>query len=450
MNLSETIRREESMRILLISPNLSIDPYAVFPLGLGVIAKVLRQNSHEVKSIDLLADNKSDESLIESITSFDPHLVGIGIRNIDNVNSLAPCFFLEFASHIAQIIRNATNAPILLGGAGFSLMPKTILAYLKADYGVVGAGECAILALAKAVENGNKIDQLLYAKNFPETFSGAFYDEDITKYYLTETGTLPVQTKRGCPHHCVYCSYPLLEGKQCRQRSCSDIIEEMIFLRDKFRPSMFYFTDSVFNDPGDNYLELLEAMVEHEISVPWSAFFTPTEFTDKSIALMRRSGIKTVELGADGMSDAALLGLGKNYDFAIIEKSCKAFIKHDIKVSCSYIAGGPNENNATLLEGIDNVRRLEQVPAFVFMGIRILPNTPIEAIAKQEGVISCTHDLLNPVFYFSPSLSREQIYETLEAGFKNIKHAVFPPHAKSPQLRLYLKLQNSLSGDSTP
>ena len=145
------------------------------------------------------------------------------------------------------------------------------------------------------------------------------------------------------------------------------------------------------------------------------------------------------------MTDATLAGLGKDYNFAIVEKSCAAFLKQDIQVSCSYIAGGPNETKTTLLEGINNISRLEQVPSFVFMGIRILPNTPIEAIARREGVISDDHNLLYPTFYFSPAVPKEQMYNTLEAGFKNVKHVVFPPHAISNELRAYRKLQATLT-----
>ena len=431
------------MRILLISNNLSTDPYPVFPLGPGVIARVLRQKRHEVKQLDLLA---AGAALAKTIADFDPQLIGISIRNIDNVNSLNPCFFLDDVVHTVKLIRNATQAKIFLGGAGFSLMPEAVLDYTGADYGIAGAGESAVIALARAVESGNPIERLLHAKDFPAVFSGADYDDDIAGYYLRETGILPVQTKRGCPHHCVYCSYPLLEGKCCRLRSCDEIADEMIFLRDKFHPSMFYFTDSIFNDPDGGYLELLETMAAREISVPWSAFFTPADFDRASIALMRRSGIKTAELGADAMTDATLAGLGKDYNFATVEKSCAAFLQQGVQVSCSYIAGGPNETETTLLEGIANISRLEQVPAFIFMGIRILPGTPIEAIARREGVIPDGHNLLYPTFYFSPAVPEKQMYATLENGFKTVKHAVFPPHAKSDQLRLYRKLQAAMTG----
>ena len=429
------------MRILLISNNLSADPYAVFPLGAGVIANVLRQRKHDVKQFDLLASGAAGVSLQKIVADFDPQLVGISVRNIDNVNSLNPCFFLDGVVQTIQLIRSSTQAKIFLGGAGFSLMPDAVLDYVGADYGIAGAGESAVIALADAVANGNLVSRLLYAKDFPAVFSGAAYDDDIVEYYLRETGILPVQTKRGCPHHCVYCSYPLLEGKRCRQRSCAEIVEEMIFLRDKFHPSMFYFTDSIFNDPDGSYLELLEMMAVRGISMPWSTFFTPADFERGNIALMRRSGLRTAELGADGMTDATLAGLGKDYDFATVEKSCAAFLGQGIQASCSYIAGGPNETEATLLEGIANISRLESSPAFIFMGIRILPDTPIEAIARREGIISDGHNLLYPTFYFSPAAPEKQMYATLEAGFKNVKHAVFPPHVRSDQLRLYRKLQ---------
>ncbi len=434
------------MKILLISNNLSKDPYAVFPLGLGIIANVLKKNEHDVELFDQLA---TESSLRQVIADFDPQLIGISIRNIDNVNSQNPCFFLDEVAGTVQLIRDETPVRIFLGGAGFSLMPEAILTYVGADYGIVGAGESAVVALAEAVEDGKTIDRLLYATDFPAVFSCADYDDKIVEYYLRETGILPIQTKRGCPHQCVYCSYPLLEGKHCRQRSCDEVVDEIIFLRDKFNPAMFYFTDSIFNDPGDSYLELLETMVDRGISVPWSAFFTPADFDGENIALMRRSGIKTAELGADGMTDATLAGLGKNYDFTMVEKSCAAFLKHDLQVSCSYIAGGPNETEATLLEGIANISRLERVPAFVFMGIRILPDTPIEAIARRESLLSDEQNLLYPTFYFSPDAPKEQMYNILEAGFKNVKHVVFPPHAMSNQLRLYRKLQSVRTAKGT-
>ena len=436
------------MKILLLSSNLSIEPCAVFPLGLGVVAKALRSHGHEVKIIDLLAGPVTLTTLPEAIADFAPQLVGIGIRNLDNVNSLEPCSFLDEVSVAARIVRRATAAKLFLGGAGFSLMPEALMDLVGADYGIVGAGEAVAPALAGALENGTAAERLLYAADFPAAFGGADYDEDIVTYYRRETGILPLQTKRGCPHRCVYCSYPLLEGRCCRQRPCDEVVDELILLRDKFAPGMFYFTDSIFNDPDGGYRELLETMIVRGVSVPWSAFFTPADFDRADIELMRRSGLKTVELGADAMTDATLAGLGKNYDFATVEKSCAAFLEQGIQVSCSYIAGGPNETPATLLEGIGNLRRLERVPAFVFMGIRILPRTPIEARARREGVIAADRDLLHPIFYFSPAVGREELFDTLTTGFRDVRHVVFPPQSKSRELRLYRKIQAAPAGSA--
>ena len=47
---------------------------------------------------------------------------------------------------------------------------------------------------------------------------GALYQQDIRDYYCRLTHILPVQTKRGCPFHCVYCTYPALEGCFMRLR----------------------------------------------------------------------------------------------------------------------------------------------------------------------------------------------------------------------------------------
>ncbi len=429
------------MRVLLISSNLAEEPYAVFPLGIGVIAKSLLANGHQVKIYDNLLARNRGGSLIDMLREFQPEIVGMGIRNIDNVNFLEPAFFLDDAAVLVSEIRKVSNVPIFVGGAGFSLMPERILEYIGADYGIAGAGEKAVVSVVEQLASGQTPERIMRGQNVDGNFGQCFYEPEISRFYLSETGILPVQTKRGCPKKCVYCSYPKLEGRCVLSRDPEAVIDELVYLQREFSPDSIYFTDSVFNDGGAEYLKLLEAMVRRGVKVPWCAFFTPQRFDREVVELMKRSGLKTVELGIDACSDRTLAGLGKDYDFATAVNACEVFRDAGIKVSASYITGGPGENEQTMNEGIKNLRHLRWISSFVFMGIRILPGTVIESIAKKQGIIEPDTDLLKPAFYLSPEITKNELWNGLTEGFKDVAYVVFPPQSRNEELKFFRKLQ---------
>ena len=74
------------------------------------------------------------------------------------------------------------------------------------------------------------------------------------------------------------------------------------------------------------------------------------------------------------------------------------------------------------------------------MGLRILPETPLERIAIEEGVISPGQDLLQPVFYLSPAVERQWLEQTLEKAFSGERHCVFPPDTFENSLQMLHKL----------
>ncbi len=59
---------------------------------------------------------------------------------------------------------------------------------------------------------------------------------------------IPVQTRRGCPFHCSYCSTPAIEGRQIRSRSPRRVRDWIARMRDRGF-GHFYFVDNTFNLP---------------------------------------------------------------------------------------------------------------------------------------------------------------------------------------------------------
>ena len=226
------------MRVLLISANLCEDPYPVYPLGISVIAGALSEEGHSVRQLDLAPcarDGSWKETLSEVYRTFRPGLIGLGIRNVDSVNSRDEKeeSLLDFPLEVARFCKENFPEQLILGGAGFSLLPDLLLERSGADYAVAGEGEESVRELVRALEKGEKPVRHLLRGKRPLRQSAPLYQEDITEYYCRESHVIPLQSKRGCPFRCVYCSYPALEGRTIRARDPESVVRDMLFLHRK-------------------------------------------------------------------------------------------------------------------------------------------------------------------------------------------------------------------------
>ena len=83
------------MKVLLISANVTLSPYPLYPLGVSIIAAVLTKAGHEVRQADFLQQNTSLEAIAGEAREFGPDLVGISVRNIDNVNLMNEQHYIQ-------------------------------------------------------------------------------------------------------------------------------------------------------------------------------------------------------------------------------------------------------------------------------------------------------------------------------------------------------------------
>jgi len=432
------------MKVLLISANIASTPYAVYPLGMGMVATALRQGGHQVTLFDFLQQGQSLEAVRAAVQQTQPELIGISIRNIDNVNLLHEQRYLAAVQSIVQTIRQATQVKIVLGGSGFSVMPGPVLAATGADFGVAGEGERLFLEFVDAAAQGRYPQKrILYAA---PTLTGAeipsaSYDPAMLSFYLRSGHMASVQTKRGCEYACLYCTYPLLEGRHIRTREPAAVVDDVEALVSQHGAKYIFFTDSVFNDNRGHYRGVVQELKRRNLNVPWTAFFKPSPELDADIIeLMRETGLKAAELGSDAPSDATLRGIGKDFSFQDVDRCNDLFLAHGVATAHYFMFGCPGETQATVLEGIANLKSLRQTAIFVFMGIRILPNTGLAKIAVRDGVIREGQSLLDSVYYISPQVDRAWLEATLTQAFTGIRHIVFPPDALESKLQLLYEL----------
>lgn len=434
------------MKILMISANASAEPYAVYPLGMSVIAGALVRAGHDVHQYDFLQAGMSLDSVADVIHEQKPGLIGISIRNIDSVNMLNEKRYVETAAQIVEKIREVTDVKVVIGGSAVSIMPEKIMEAVRADHAIVGEGETLFVDFVRNAERGVfpsapilRIPRMLDG----EQFAPPLYDPVLMDFYLRQGGIANVQTKRGCTFKCVYCNYPVLEGKTIRARNADLIVDTLEMLLDRFAVKHIFFVDSVFNDGQGEFLEVPKAMKRRGLSIPWTGFFKPEGLDDESVALMAETGLAHAEVGADAATDITLKRLAKKYRYRDIVENNALLRRHGVHAAHFFMFGGPGETRETVREGIENIRRLENTVSFISMGLRIFPGTPLAKVADQHGLYARDYQSLDPIFYVAPGLDIDWLYETLSEGFGDLRHCVFPPHALDRSLQFLHKKGHS-------
>lgn len=407
------------MNVLLISANTLTRPYPVYPLGLDYVAGALAPR-HRVTIADMNVIGDC-ASLGRFIKDLNPDLIGLALRNIDNTDARTPQGYVGQYSEIAETVRTHSRAPLVLGGSGFTIFPDELMTALKADYGIIGEGERLAL-LIDTLESGgdpSAIPGLMTAGvrrktsplsgGFPRLFNGG---APHIQFYLERGRMLNLQTQRGCCFKCIYCTYPHVEGRRLRPIPPDQVADTAIQLQ-KAGANYLFITDSAFNADYQHSIEVARAFKKAGLSIPWGAFITPTKPPENFYGVMAGAGLTHVEFGSESLSDRVLEAYGKPFrahDVLISHEAARAAGLHTAHY---FLLGGPGETLETVDKTLDRIDKLSKSVLFFFCGMRIYPHTKLHDIAVNEGRITASQSLLEPVFYESESAGRDQIVQKL-------------------------------------
>lgn len=364
------------MRVLLISANREKLPSPVVPLGVLSVAGALR-DAHEVAVVDLCFDDSPLDTIAQSIERFSPDAVGIGLRNLHSNAYDGTDELVEEYADVSRTVRKNSLAPIIIGGAGFSLQPERLLERLGGDYGVIGEGELALREVVGALSQGRRPSKMTRAGAAAATLApttllrkarlAAQSDLDLLpppardlvdpRYYEWD-GTDNIQTKRGCAFLCAYCDYPDLEGNRVRVRDPEKIADEVLARSKVPGVRHVFFVDSVFNVPRAHALALCRALIARGSPVPWTCYLTPATFNEELACAMAQAGCVGVEVGSDAGTERMLSRLRKPFHLRDIVRTRELLVRYGIHDCHTFVLGAldetPDEVRATL-EFVDRI-----------------------------------------------------------------------------------------------
>ncbi len=435
------------MRALMISVSRELIHVMAPPLGEAYIASYLLSQGHQVKILDLTNSNDSRNDISRAIENFSPHVIGITLRNIDSTTYPGNLFFYLPARNVIQYIKEIAEPeiPIILGGAGFSIFSEEILKDLNHNYGVIGDGEYVFAEILKKIENGEDIRKLEKGICYLDS-KGNYHEkppwrvnnlDDLpnparelidNKAYLInpldKNGEVwgNIQTKRGCPKHCIYCSYRYIEGSNVRYRSQKKVVEEIDSLINNYGIKNVFFVDSVFNLNREYIKSLCQEIVKKDLDLNWGANYVPDKNFLDIMPLMKQSGAIHLATGMESLSNEMLQYMQKDRlseDAILTSEKC---FELEIEQLIHMIVGGPQETLETVRTSLDSLQTIESYKArawqgdgdvLLFIGLRIYPHTQLQLLAEQEGIIQENQNLLRPKFYISPNIKEPELFKVI-------------------------------------
>jgi radical SAM superfamily enzyme YgiQ (UPF0313 family) len=309
---------------------------------------------------------------------------------------------------------------VVIGGIGAYALQDEIEKLDVFDSIVIGDAENSWNILLDDFSRGNL--KKVYQNDPPKDLKGLpFARFDLLKpekYRTTPSDPkhfiIPMETSRGCPHGCIYCSVTQYFGKTMRYRPIPELIDEITYQKGKY----FFFTDDNIAINYDRARELFISL--KPLGIHWiGQFETSVINTPDIIKLAGESGCRMAIIGVESLNEDNIISIQKKRNLNIpVSELIHCLKKANIKTMCSVMFGLDHDTRESIMETvkfmIDN--KVETMLPWI---LTPFPRTPLHEKLKNENQIlhdnyslyDATHCVFKPR-QFSPAQLEEIYWQT--------------------------------------
>ncbi|MFH0732473.1 MAG: radical SAM protein [Candidatus Omnitrophota bacterium] len=381
-----------------------------FPLGIGYLISVLRQDGFNDADIHLLnmdVYHHSDEELFEYLKVNDFDAVCIGM--------IAGYWqYEQFKRMMAAVNRLKKRPKIILGGYMFTPEPEFFIKKFEADYIVLGEGERSFLALIRKLSDNKScqdIPGLAYSfagkivtterqKPIQDLDSVPFpaWDRFPIENYVAKIRipvgrsqrSMPVITSRGCTHKCAFC-YRMEPGY--RMRSLDNVMEECKRLIKDYHINAICFRDELLMSSVRRASEFAERIIKEKLNIHFDIDGRLSVARLDLLKLLKRAGCVYINYGIESLDQDVLDKMNKMQTTDEIITGIEATIKSGINPGLNVIFGNVGDNRETAAKTVEFLRKYNTYGELrTLKPVTPYPGSPLYYLALKKGLIKDCED----------------------------------------------------------
>ncbi len=424
-------------KVLLVFPPTRVGSEQILacmpPLGAMYLAATFRRR-YDVKILDATAEGFSNRRILDDgfrqvglhpeeikarIRQYQPDVIGVTTL----FSSSYPC--VEEVLRVAKEVN--PGVVTVVGGTHPSFLARQCLEQNpNLDYIVIGEGEMSGLDLLDRLDAGASVDgidglawreggevRITPKTTFIEDLDSLPWPArdliDINVYananrahgvYSKEAVTTTIQSSRGCPAKCTFCSSMRFWGQKYRGRSAESVLGEIEQVRKTYGIREFQFEDDNLTMDRKRAKHLFQAMIDRKLDIVWSTPNGVAMWTldEEMLTLMKKAGCYEVTLAFESGNQEVLRDvIKKPTNLKHAEKVVEAVKKVGLDHNAFFIMGFPGETTAQMKESYSLAKRLKLQSAWFFVA-NPLPGTELYEQCQEKGLLRDGFDFTNTAY----------------------------------------------------
>ncbi len=378
-----------------------------FPIGLGYIAAVLRQEGIDVEIYNQNMHHYPDNHLTAYLDKNKFDVVGVSV--------IGGYYQYRKLLKISAAINNSKQRPFyIIGGHGPSSEPKYFLKKTLADAVVIGEGEITIINLLKTLSSHESLssvkgiafredEKVFINERQPliediDTIPWPAYDLFPIEYHrllrmphVTHTDfVMTMLSGRGCKFKCNFC-YRMDEG--FRPRNNEAIIEEIMFLKKNFGITYIAFYDELLMSSAARAESLCRDFIKAKLNIKWSCNGRLNYARKDILNLMKEAGCVFINYGIEAMDDQILKNMNKALTTKQIIAGIEATLEAGISPGYNIIFGNIGESRETLEKGVQFLLKYDDGAQLrTIRPVTPYPGCPLYYYAIEKGLLKDCED----------------------------------------------------------
>ncbi len=338
---------------------------SLLPIGLCSLHALLRSRNIPVTLANLSGMNPKD--VISLIKQIKPTVAGLSQWTHNRHATI------ELA---AIIKKNIPDCTVLLGGGHATEQAEQILQnHPEVDIIVTGEAEETLPELLDTLESRGHLEflpgivirkdskpfrtkgrsPLKELDNLP--FQSSYLDEAINVNSGLQAEF--ISSSRGCPAACNFCSSPSFWGRKVRHRSVNSVIDEILFIKEKYGLIYISLRDDTFTVDRRKTVEFCRQLIERRVNIFWNCQSRAEVVDEETLEWMRKSGCECIQLGVESGSPDILKLLNKKISTEQVIMAADLIHQSGINLSVYLISGIPEETESDRKQTIDLIKRIK-------------------------------------------------------------------------------------------